>query len=58
MIIPRWRSRRPQPPSPHKEQQLDSYPGTKIALGELSSPLKKFQKHCGAKHLGMVTQKG
>lgn len=31
-----------QSPSPHEVQQLDSYPRTKTALGELRNPLKKL----------------
>lgn len=51
MFPPWWQSRRSQLLSPHKYQHWDSYPGTKTALGELWSPLKKLQQHGGKKQL-------
>lgn len=39
---PRWQGRRHQPPSLQKDQQLDSYLFTKIALEKLRSPLNKL----------------
>lgn len=51
--------RRPQPLSPNKSQQLDSYPRTKTFLGELWSPYKKLQQHSRIlkKRLRITTQK-
>lgn len=46
-MSPRWWNRRPQSASPQNyDQQLDSYPWTKTALGECRSPLRK---HSGPK---------
>lgn len=36
---PKWQH---GPISPHKDQQLDIYPRTKSALGELWSPINEF----------------
>lgn len=38
-----------QPPTPHKEQQLDIYLRIKIVQEMLRSPLKILQQHSGAK---------
>lgn len=48
MMSSRGWSRRPWPPSPHKEQ-LDNNPQLHTALGELRSLFKKFQGHSRAK---------
>lgn len=50
----KWWHRRIPPTCHHKGQQLDSYPQTKIALGELVSPLRKTLQHSGRKHQRMT----
>ena len=47
----KWQCRRPQPPASQKDQQLDSCPRTKTALGEFWSEISNRQQQSKTKDL-------
>ena len=53
----KWQRRRPQPPASQKNQQLDSCPRTKTALGELWGQISNWQQHSKTKDLRKRAQK-